>query len=220
MQLKRRFEIAEDSVNPESKFLVYAIVDPETLSTVYIGRSASGLRRPKQHFLPVHLKKIGPLPRWINKKLRQGLVPIITVIEVVESASELNGLEMKYIDEAINEGLVLKNLTLGGGGVSGHKRSDTTKAKLSNANKGRKPSQHCIEMIKKYRTGRIESAEFSLSLRQASKKSIPVFCTDNGKIYFSARHAQEDFPQIKCHKSILRSARTGKPTGGIIFRFV
>ena len=30
---------------------------------------------------------------------------------------------------------------------------------------------------------------------------------DNGKTYFSSRHAKEDFPDIKCHKSILRAAK-------------
>lgn len=217
--LTKKYQIDESCLPLKSKFLIYAIVDPENQSILYIGRSSSGLKRPKSHFAPCNLKKKLPITRWIVNRTNNGIKPIITVLEFSENSSRLNALEMHYIRESIIEEGSLKNLTDGGGGSNGHKKSEKTKQLISEKNKGKKPSQASIDASKLAKTGKKLSPLEKERLRAASSLAIPVMCCQNNKTYYSARHAQEDFPQIKCHKTILWSARTGRTVAGLNFKF-
>lgn len=218
MSFKKYYTVDPYSENPCSKFLIYAILDPESQEIAYVGRSSSGLRRPKSHFMPCNLKKKLPITNWIKNKISNGLVPIIIILETSNNSGNLNALEIFYIRESKEEGSRLKNLTLGGGGTNGLKRSEEVIQKLSIANKGNKPSDFCMAKCAEYRKNAPPiSAAQKQKLRENSAKSLKILCLNNAIVYSSARHAQETFTQIKCHKSILKAARNGKEIFGLKF---
>jgi len=207
MFVEKRYKI--DNVC-DSKYLIYAILDPITQSTVYIGKSSSGLKRPKSHFYDSSLKRKSPLTNWIEEQFSLNQTPIICVLETTKYVSKLNTLERYYIREALDEEGVLKNLTLGGGGITGHKRSEESKQKMRNKYKGIRPSDLCMEMNIKSKIGKPLKTEHKNKLRKSSAKAIKILCLNNKKIYDSSRHAKEDLSEIKCHKDILRAVRTGQ----------
>lgn len=214
---KKRYRLDSDWTG-DSKFLIYAIIDPETQSIVYVGRSSSGSRRPKSHFYDSSFKRRSPLISWIKHKIALGHIPIITILETTNSPNKLNTLERYYIQESLQEEGNLKNLTLGGEGVLGYRRSEESKKKMSERYKGQKPSELCYLMNKLSKTGNKLSKEHKLTLRKKSYKAKKIICLTNNKIYFSSRHAKEDFKEIKCHKSIINAAKTGRLIKNISFR--
>lgn len=53
--------------------LIYGLVDPRTSELRYIGRSSSGLTRPKQHTAPAALAKdVARKGNWLRQLVRAG----------------------------------------------------------------------------------------------------------------------------------------------------
>lgn len=219
MSIEKFYKIDKLSEFPNSKFLIYAIIDPDHGNVVYVGKSCSGLKRPKSHFMPCNLKKKRLLANWIKNRIKQNIKPIIIVLETVTDPIKLSGLEMKYIYEFSNEN-PLKNLTIGGEGMLGYKRSEESKNNIREKYKGKRPSELCMANSLLARKGKKLTEDQRKNLRLSNLKSIPLLCVTNGKTYLSSRHAKEDFIEIKCHKSIILSAKTGKPIKGLLFKFI
>lgn len=121
-----------------SKFLVYGLADPETGEIRYIGRSSSGLHRPKDHATPGHLRAEGSTHKtnWIKALLRHGLSPEIKVLRECFSIEETFDVERDLIALYRAKGARLTNQSDGGAGSVGCVRSEEFKLNLSKARKG------------------------------------------------------------------------------------
>lgn len=120
------------------KYLIYALQDPRNGEIRYIGRSSSGLNRPRQHLCPsVYNKEVQknyPVYNWVRKLDKMGMRAEIIVIQsfVEITNEELDNCEIYWISEFKKKGSPLLNLGIGGGGCRGVKWSEETRKKLSN----------------------------------------------------------------------------------------
>jgi group I intron endonuclease len=116
----------------QSKYLIYGLRDPNTKEIRYIGRSCSGLKRPREHYRQNGLsKKKSHCNSWI--KSLKGKIPKIEVLEYTNNKDELDALEIKWIAYAKAQGWNLTNHTAGGGGTSNFKHTEEAKRKISAA---------------------------------------------------------------------------------------
>jgi hypothetical protein len=121
-----------------NNMLVYALSHPVTGEVRYIGKSESGLQRPRQHGHLSHLKKRAHLPvaRWVAKLRSEGLDYAIEVVEGCTDRLSLMEAERFYICQFRALGFRLLNVCDGGEGFTG-KHSDSAKAKVAAAVKAR-----------------------------------------------------------------------------------
>lgn len=116
------------------KFLIYALTDPRTDEVRYIGKSTSGLKRPKEHLRPTQLKPNTHKTRWIRQLLTQGLKPKIQILEEFSTGDDLNYAECFWIAQGRGLEWKLTNATKGGDGQSkGYAPSEETRAKMREA---------------------------------------------------------------------------------------
>lgn len=112
----------------EKQWKIYCLKDPEDNSIRYIGITKRGLeKRYKEHMS--HINECSPHKRrWIDKLIRNKLMPKIEIIEENLSEDEAKEGEMKYIAFYRNIiGKKLLNITNGGDAVmAGRKHSKET----------------------------------------------------------------------------------------------
>ncbi len=114
------------------KFLIYGLFDPRTEELRYVGKSCSGLERPRQHIKPRLLKARTHKNSWLKSLLSEGLRPEIDVLEEHAGPETLNEAERFFIAYFRGIGCRLTNGTDGGDGVSaGRIQSLEEKAKRS-----------------------------------------------------------------------------------------
>lgn len=108
--------MATKSSAEPSKYIIYGLVDPVDMKLRYVGRSCSGLRRPKQHFEENRLlqEPEGHKTRWIRKLKARGLLPTVIVIQELSEIDILNQAEKFWIKYFKSLGFDLINKTEGG----------------------------------------------------------------------------------------------------------
>jgi hypothetical protein len=81
------FLLTVTNIQPQSPYLIYALVDPRTKVIRYVGKSTSGLKRPKRHLQPWILEKEKQTRRvkWIKSLLSAGVTPEIEVLREASS---------------------------------------------------------------------------------------------------------------------------------------
>lgn len=86
---------------------------------------------------------------WLNQLKVLGLKPEMRILETIENSNDLDWQEREraWISECLMAGHPLTNLDSGGRG--GMKKSNETKARMSAALRGRKPSRESIEKMKR-----------------------------------------------------------------------
>lgn len=138
-------------LNLVSRYLIYALIDSK-LNIRYIGKSTSGMKRPKAHQRPSYMKKNAhwPVIRWIKKLRESGLDFNIQILQEFrfpdnttkeERDQVIFAAEKRFIAEYRSKQpkgseFELLNITDGGEGASGHKMSDEQKENLRQANLG------------------------------------------------------------------------------------
>lgn len=120
------------------KYIIYALQDPITYEIRYIGKSGSGLLRPKAHIIPSRLQSCTHKNHWIKSLLKQGLRPIIKVVQELSNFNELNTAEIYWIQYFKDIGCLLTNSTKGGMGRCGLPHTEETKRKISEGQKNKK----------------------------------------------------------------------------------
>lgn len=150
-----------------SKYLIYGLSDPETLVMRYVGKSSCGLTRPNAHCSPGSLKRDKSYKaNWIRECLVRNKKPVITILEELNSAEDLNTREKYWIAQYST----LTNLTIGGDGFTSGSTS------LVKAVKNR-----CASRV--WRNGH-------------AKRRRPILAcnlkTQELRFYLSAYHAAED----------------------------
>lgn len=154
-----------------SKYLIYALVDPRTKEWRYIGKSSSGLRRPKDHAKASELKREAHIhkTRWIQSLINLGLKYEILVLEEFENNENLYEAEHEWITEAKRIGVRLTNHSNGGSGMTGYRHTAETKARLSLTSKGRVVSEETRLKISIANTGKHMSEESKIKMSVAKK---------------------------------------------------
>ncbi len=113
------------------KFIIYGLIDPRTKELRYIGMSSNGLKRPKAHLYPsIYNKSNTYVYCWIKNLKKENLQPEIMVIDECSNYTDLQDLEVFYINYFKAIGCNLTNLREGGlGGKYGEKQSPEAIAK-------------------------------------------------------------------------------------------
>lgn len=122
-----------------SRFIVYGLIDPRNGELRYVGKSSVGLTRPKAHRCNAILGRERTYKaNWIRQLKAIGLDYEIEVLEELSSSDELNDAEVFWIQYFRFIGCRLTNLTDGGDGTPGRKRSLEERQRVSEALRGRK----------------------------------------------------------------------------------
>ena len=95
------------------KTFIYILQDPTTLNVRYVGKSKNPQRRYSSHLWAKPKVKYHSY-YWIQKLLKQGLKPIMTVIDEIEG--DWQWLEKYWISQFKQWGFNLTNITSGGEG--------------------------------------------------------------------------------------------------------
>lgn len=159
------------------RFIIYGLRDtrPERMGELrYIGRSASGLRRPRQHQRPSALGKRTHLSCWLGTLANLGLKPEISVLQVCASEEELNDTEVYWISQVRNCGVPLVNGTDGGGGMVGYVPTEETRQKTRRSSTGRRHSPETIAKISAAKRGKKFTEEHRRNLSIAHKGQKPT----------------------------------------------
>jgi len=114
-------------------YIIYALIDPHTNEVRYIGRSCSGLKRPREHSCPKNLRtKRTHCVSWI--KSLNGEKPKVDILDIGLDSKHLDSLEQKWISFGKSIGWNLTNHAAGGGGSKEYRHTAEAKAKISAAN--------------------------------------------------------------------------------------
>ena len=121
---------------------IYDLSDPRTNEVRYVGKSVNPKERLATHVREARNGSILHCKRWIDGLLKQGLFPVMGILEVTDKENA-NEVESYWIRTLRFLGADLTNRTDGGDGQSvGYRWSDEAKAKLSSSTKGKKRSNH------------------------------------------------------------------------------
>lgn len=130
----------------KEKYIIYGLIDPTTKELRYIGKSTSGIKRPNSTITRV-IKGTECRPgkstlkvNWIKKLLKLGLRPEIEILEVHTKAEDLPEAEIFWIAYYKFIGCRLTNMTKGGEGLFGLKRTEAQIEFLRGINFGNRNS--------------------------------------------------------------------------------
>lgn len=122
-------------VNNEKTTFIYALYDPSTNDTRYIGKSNRPRGRYYQH-MNIKNKRRSYKISWIKSLLNENKKPYYYIIDEVPVV-EWEYWEQYWIEQFKQWGFNLTNLTEGGQGGNGYKHTEKTKKKLSKSHLGK-----------------------------------------------------------------------------------
>jgi hypothetical protein len=119
--------------------VIYALIDPRSEAIRYIGQTTydEPSKRLQAHLCPSAVRKHSYLARWLKGLVDEGLKPDMVLIDVAYDQAELDLLEIEHIARYRQEGFRLVNLSDGGGGSAGVKKSPKAIEKTRQAHLGR-----------------------------------------------------------------------------------
>ena len=162
-------------MNPLERYLIYLLRDPRNSEPRYVGKSTTGLHRPRHHILSPNPKQTY-LYNWIHSLQAEKLEAEIFVLERFSKPEDLAEAERYWIRTLRESGYRLTNLTDGGEGRLGVKHTEETKKRISLANSGvnhgmygRKLTQEAKDIIAAASRGRKHSDNTKQKLCQIRK---------------------------------------------------
>jgi hypothetical protein len=163
----------------DAKYIIYGLLDPRTGQLRYIGKSCSGLKRPKSHGWASSLRVPSHKTNWIKGLLGAGLSYEILVLESYDFPEALNAAEVELIAYYRFIGCDLTNATVGGNGVLGHRFSHESRLRMSEAHKGRPSnrkgvilSEETKRKIAEAHRGKKRSLEFRQKMSEIMTGSV------------------------------------------------
>lgn len=153
--------------------LIYGLVDPRDGLVRYIGKSASGLQRPKQHVPGTRRAlaqglRLTHKERWITTLLADGLEPAISVwsvpADICSSAAEKVFVALARL-ALVGTSKTLTNATDGGDG--GANPSLETRARMSEASRKRRHTPETKQKIADAGRGRVFTSQARTKISQA-----------------------------------------------------
>jgi hypothetical protein len=158
-------------------YLVYGLVDPRSGELRYVGKSCSGLARPRAHARRLKWDR-GHCRNWVKSLVDAGLKPEVEVLEGHETAEALVEAEKHFIAYFRSIGCNLTNVTAGGDGTWGTTKSPETRLKMSLAHRNGGALRVRDEALRMYATG--------MSTRAVARElgigygTVSVFASDAG----------------------------------------
>lgn len=125
------------------QFIVYGLLDtrPDRINELrYIGKSSSGMKRPRRHLGVDASNKRTKLGNWLRALRGINLLPEIVVLRTCEDASSVIAAEIEEIRLARSAGADLVNVTDGGEGAPGRRHTDEAKEKMAVRRRGKTAS--------------------------------------------------------------------------------
>lgn len=121
---------------------IYALIDPRTNETRYIGKTSNNpISRYNHHLYRAKKGYRSYVYCWIRGLLLNGLKPIQIILEIVEGDG--CDIEQKWIAHGREQGWKLTNLTDGGEGHLGYKPTQATRILMSEKQKQRITPDEC-----------------------------------------------------------------------------
>lgn len=135
--------------------IIYGLVDPRISIVRYIGKSTSGMKRPRNHMLVSKLKRDHThKANWIRELMDLGLIYEIVILECVTTVGLLDEAERRWIAHGRSRGWPLTNLTEGGDGQTSPMPA-STRAKIREARARQAPfSAETLAKMSKSRKGK------------------------------------------------------------------
>lgn len=191
-----------------SKYIVYGLTDPRSGLIRYVGKSAKGLRRPRDqvHHAP---RENNYKAKWIRQLLRLGLDYGIAILEVCITPEELSEAEKKWIAKLRNDGLPLTNLTDGGEGMCGHHPSPEHLKKMSETTKRQMSDPANREHLRQLNLGKKHSPEARAKMSEAQKRRSPPSSATRAKLSKASKGRKRSKETL----ARMSAAATGKVGG-------
>lgn len=194
--------------------LIYGLVDPRTLLVRYVGQSARGLARPRDHRGPA--RDNTRRSTWIKSLRALGLNFEIVVLE--QGCVDLDASERWWIAYGRASGWALTNHTDGGDGCKGRTSTDETRARLSEALRGRVFSPEWRAKISAAKMGHATSPEHRAKLAEAGRKRVQSPET-RARIATANRRpktdAEREAMSIAARKRVARDGYAVRGQGGV-----
>lgn len=173
-----------------SNLIVYALVDPRNNEVRYIGKSGSGMKRVRMHMCPSSLARGRTYKdKWLRELIASGYHPLVRTIAVCADKKDLSKAEILWIAYARSLGWRLTNLTSGGEGSFGLVKSPETRAKIANANRGRKHTPEAVTRMREAKKDHVISPETRAKM-VASRKANYVI-SDETRNKMSEAHKKQ-----------------------------
>lgn len=112
-------------------FYVYGLLDPKNFELKYIGQTYDLKNRYFDHLSRRNLKKITYKANWIKSLVKNGLYPIMIILEIHHTFNDVKKAEEDLISYFSYIGCNLTNLTLGGDGRLGRAQTFQIRKKIS-----------------------------------------------------------------------------------------
>lgn len=201
------------------QYIVYALSHPITDEVRYIGKSESGIDRPRQHGHLSHLKKKAHLPsvRWISKLKSQGLDYKIETVEECDSRELLMEAEKFWIAQFRGLGFRLLNICDGGEGFTGH-HTDESKEKIRQSSTGRLHTEETRTQMSKNKSGVPLSETHKKALRKPKSSTINMKKSPETRAKMSqAQNGRKMSPESVMKMAKSKGARPFRDQHGTIY---
>ena len=127
------------------RYLVYGLVDPRTRLIRYVGRSTTGLVRPRQHGQPAQLAKPSRKTSWVKALLAAGFRYEIVILETYSARESVVSGECFWIAYGRVCGWPLTNMSGGGEGNAVRLHTPAARAKMAATLRGKKRSPAAVQ---------------------------------------------------------------------------
>jgi hypothetical protein len=191
-------------------YYVYALIDPRSALIRYVGKTVNGKRRTQRHLYPSNNLGNSYRERWLRQLFALGLKPELTVLErTVHDEVMLCEAERWWISYGRLSSWPLTNLTDGGDGLSGYKRSPESVARSALATRGRLVSAETRRRMSEAKKGKPVPASVQAAAQVAStgKPRTPETRARISK-------ANTGKQRSEATRDLLRVAGTGKQASG------
>jgi hypothetical protein len=116
------------------RYIIYGLFDPRDGQLRYVGKSCSGLKRPKSELgRSVRGFESGHKANWLKALASEGLEPCIEILQTLDGPEPLGKFERYWISYFRQMGCPLTNLTDGGEGQWGVRFTQERKLKIARA---------------------------------------------------------------------------------------
>lgn len=147
--------------------LLYVLVDPRDGTVRYVGKTNYTLKkRLREHR---NNPRNNYLACWVRSLKELGLTPIIEEIDRVEDSNDKDWQRVERYWISFYRNMHCDLVNLDSGGTGGHEKSEETKKKIGDANRGKVRSPETLEKLRVAQTGKKRSPEHCANMSKAVK---------------------------------------------------
>jgi excisionase family DNA binding protein len=144
--------------------IVYALLDPRTGDTRYIGQTnRGGHERLSDHYHAAARGSRLHLSCWLRVLFGLGLEPVLAILEETDEVLQR---EQFWIKHYRDRGAPLTNLTAGGEGSLGFMHADETRARIAAARQGQTLTEQAKAKLSAFRKGKKHTEESKAKMRR------------------------------------------------------